>query len=158
MTSAATGSTDPPEMRALRYQIAKNPALAAMILAAAMLLRVIVPAGFMPEMSSGRIAIVICSGYGTSSTMMMAMPGMDAGQSTADQHQGDHRSNDHHGGAEMPCGFSALSLPGLSGADPILLVLAIAAIMALAIGASPRLAIAPIARSRPPLRAPPILA
>src|SRR3546814_12771157 len=83
------------------------------------MLKVLVPAGFMPTVSSGTILVQLCSGQGPQ-TVMMELPGRS----------GDHDPADHKQ-ADMPCAFSGLSSPALAAADPILLALAIALILAI---------------------------
>lgn len=117
------------------------------MLAAALLLRILVPAGFMPMAATdGTITIRICSGTQDGpTTMEMPIPGLPAGH-------GDHQKPVR---AEMPCAFAGLAMPMLSGADPLLLALAIAFAIALA---SRIVQPVPPARAlylRPPLRGPP---
>ncbi len=133
-------------MAPLRRQIRAYPRLAALILAAALLLRILVPAGFMPDFSGGTMQVTICTGYGPAK-MMAAMP-MNGGQSDGN-HQGKH---------DMPCGFAGLGMPGLGGADQIQLALAILFIMAAGLALAPRPILAGFFRLRPPLRAPPVIA
>lgn len=133
-------------MNALRRHLLRHRALAGWIIAAALLMKVLVPAGFMPTMSGNSMIIQICSGYGPM-TMAMPIPGKQ------DSSQGDHQDK-----AEMPCAFSGLSAPSLAATDPVLLALAILFVMVAAI----RVAIPVPASSptylRPPLRGPPITA
>lgn len=102
------------------------------------------PAGYMPMFSGNVIMIELCSGYGPVK-MTMAMPGM------ADHHD----KNSEHGKSEMPCGFSGLSTPSLAGADPLLLVLAIAYIVATVFRSAPLTRVTLPTYLRPPLRGPP---
>lgn len=114
------------------------------LFAAALLMKLLVPAGYMASASNGMIVVEICSASGPKTTVM-AIPGLEHRQDGG----GDH------GKAEMPCAFSALSAPALAGADPLLLVLAIAFVMAAAFRlAAPRAVAAP-AFLRPPPRGPP---
>lgn len=118
--------------------------LAAWLIVAALLMKVLVPAGYMLDVSGGSVTVELCSGYGPM-PMTMAMPG------TA------HHGDKHDGGkAEQPCAFAGLTAPALAGADPMLLALAIAFIIAavfrVVVWSQP-------ARSRhlrPPLRGPPL--
>lgn len=118
--------------------------LAAWLVAAALLLKALVPTGFMPVVSAGSITIEICSGFGPEK-MAMAMPGM------AD-HGGKH---DQSGKGDMPCGFGGHAPPAFLTVDPTLLALAIVFVIATVF----RIALARAARTpaflRPPLRGPP---
>src|SRR3546814_5427229 len=83
--------------------------LAVWLAGAALMMKVLVPAGFMPTVSSGAILVQLCSGQGLQ-TAMLEIPGQS----------GDHDPADHKQ-AEMPCAFSGLSSPALAAADPVLL-------------------------------------
>jgi hypothetical protein len=95
----------------------RHRALAAGLVLAALLMKFLVPGGFMPVASNGTITIALCGGQGP---QMMAMPGM----------AGRHGERDSPAKSEMPCGFSGLSAPSLAAADPIILALAIVFIIA----------------------------
>ena len=128
-------------MNRLRLSIRRHAALAGLLVAAALALRVLVPAGFMPSVENGRVVIAICTGYGP---MTMAMPGMD--------HQDDGKSEQ----AKSPCAFADLALPAIGSADPVLLAAAIRYILALSLVLVVAQRVQPIARLRPPLRGPPL--
>ena len=106
-------------------------------------MRLIVPAGYMLDVSHGSIMVELCSGAGPM-RMAMAMPGMG--------HQDGGRE---HGKTEQPCAFAGLAAPALGGADPILLAVAILFIMAVGRCAAPTLSRPRAPRLRPPLRGPP---
>jgi hypothetical protein len=116
-----------------------------MILACALLARMMVPAGFMPSISGNGLVLAICSGT-------MPAPAMaNAG------HHGMARHDAPAGApkAEQPCAFAGLGSPALAAADPLLLTAALAFAFLLAVrGAVQQTPIVP-ARLRPPLRAPP---
>jgi hypothetical protein len=124
--------------------------LSAWLIALALLMKVAVPAGFMPVIAGGTVTIAICGGTQPADpAMRMAMPGMA-------QHQ-DRSGHDDagHSGRDMPCAFSGLAMPSLAAVDPVLLALAIAFIVAVAFRVvAPGLVRAP-AFLRPPLRGPP---
>lgn len=134
-------------MAALRRLLRNCPVLAALIIAAALAVRVLVPAGYMPTLDNDRVVIGICSGYGPT-MMAMAIPGLE--QPT------------HHGGdgdqARSPCAFADLALSVIGGADPIQLAEALLFILTVGlvfiVPLPPRVA----ARLRPPLRGPPLTA
>lgn len=131
-------------MTSFRNLLLRHRALAAWLIAAALLMKALVPGGFMPVVSAGSITIELCSGFGPEK-MTMAMPGM------AD-HGGKH---DQSGKGEMPCGFGGHAPPAFSTVDPILLALAIIFVTATVF----RIALASAARTpaflRPQSRGPP---
>nr|WP_277924519.1 DUF2946 family protein [Sphingomonas sp. CROZ-RG-20F-R02-07] len=114
------------------------------ICAAALLLKLLVPTGYMIDSDGGRMGIIMCSGTGP----MRDMPAMHGDGS-------DPRKSKDHGKAEMPCAFSSLSAAALSAIDPIQLDALIAFVMAL--GFVGFLLPDPLRcrRFRPPLRGPP---
>jgi hypothetical protein len=77
---------------------------AAMLLAAALFLRLLVPAGYMAGSSAGGPALVPCPA-------MVAAPVM--------AHHGHHDGRAPH--AETPCPFAALAAPALPPANPLAL-------------------------------------
>ena len=133
-------------MTALRHHLLRHRLLAAWLVAAALMMKVLVPSGYMLGTSTaGSITIELCSGYGPQK-MIVAMPGM--------AHHPDKKGE--HGKAEMPCAFSGLSAPSLAGADPLLLAVAIAFVIftVFRIATRPALPGTP-SYLRPPLRGPP---
>ncbi|MDB5702630.1 MAG: hypothetical protein JWL66_2829 [Sphingomonadales bacterium] len=116
------------------------------ICAAALLLKLLVPAGYMVASDHGRVTITLCSGI-ASRPMTIDIPGL----------QGDTpgHSEKGQGKAEMPCAFSGLSALSLGTIDPILIVALLAFIMA--VGLAPAVLPALWRRTylRPPLRGPP---
>jgi hypothetical protein len=127
--------------------------LAVLLCVATLLLKVVVPTGYMIDEERGRIAITICSGTGPV-TMAMNMPaahGAMPGHGKADN-QG--KAGDH-GKAEMPCAFASLSFPGLDAIDPIQLAVFMAFIMAVGFAGFLPLPALRRAHLRPPLRGPP---
>ena len=120
---------------------------AVLFCAAALLLKLLVPTGYMIGSEHGRITIELCSGVAPRA-VTMAMPGMHADMP-------DHGKSQNHGKAEMPCAFAGLSVATLGAIDPVQLVALIAFVMA--IGLSPAVQPATVRRGylRPPLRGPP---
>jgi hypothetical protein len=133
-------------MAALRPLVLKHPALAAALLALALAMKLLVPAGFMLDASGGTIRLELCSGTGPMSAMV-AMPGM--------AHHSGHDDGQHHK-ADAPCPYASLTAPGLAGADPLLLALAIGFIVALGVWRSAPTPLPVAPRLRPPLRGPPL--
>jgi hypothetical protein len=139
---------------ALRQHLMRHPALVALLVAFALMMKALVPTGYMFGTSAtGSITIELCSGYGP---VAVAAPAHDMAH-----HHSEHDQKKHdHQGNEMPsCAFSGLSAPSLAGADPLLLAVAIAFVIltVFRIAARP---VSPDARSylRPPLRGPPTYA
>lgn len=130
-------------MQSVRHLLAQRH-ITLLVCAAALLLKLLVPAGYMIDSDGGHMGIIMCSGTGP----MMDMPAMHGDGS-------DHRKSKDHGKAEMPCAFSSLSAAALSAIDPIQLGALIAFMMAL--GSVGPLLPAPLhcRRLRPPLRGPP---
>ena len=120
---------------------------AVLVCAATLLLKLLVPAGYMIGSEHGRITIELCSGVAPRA-VTMAMPGMHGDMP-------DHGKSQDHGKAEMPCAFAGLSAATLGAIDPVQLVALIAFVMA--IGLSPAVQPATVRRGylRPPLRGPP---
>ena len=130
-------------MTALRRLLRQHRALSAGLLALALLMKLLVPAGFMPVVAGGGIAIELCGGTAPAA-MTMAMPGM-----------AHHRDKSGHQGRDVPCAFAGLAAPSLPAVDPLLLALAIAFVMAAGLPVAVPVPAATRAYLRPPLRGPP---
>lgn len=133
-------------MQAIRHLLAQRH-LAVLICAATLLLKLLVPTGYMIDSDHGRLAITICSGVAPATTTM-DMPGMHGDMP-------DHGKSKDHGKAEMPCAFSGLSAAVLGPIDPIQLAALIAFVLAVGLTASVPPAPSQPAFLRPPLRGPP---
>ena len=133
-------------MHAVRHLLAQRH-LAVLICAATLLLKLLVPAGYMIDNDRGRLAITVCSGT-VPAAMAMAMPGAHGGMP-------DHGTSKDHGKAEMPCAFSGLSAAALGAIDPIQLAALVAFVMAIGLVGLPLPALSRPANLRPPLRGPP---
>lgn len=105
-------------MTGLRASFVRHRWLCALLLAAALLVKAVMPAGFMPAVSNGVVLVQLCSGQGLQ-TVAMTLPG----------ETGDH-DHDGHGKADAPCAFAGLASPSLAAADALLLAVAIAFILA----------------------------
>ncbi|WP_294272452.1 hypothetical protein [uncultured Sphingomonas sp.] len=153
-------------MTAIRSLFAQRK-LAVLLCAAALLLKLLIPTGYMVGQVNGHAAIILCpasgpvpdlsaTGHGKTMTHGGAMA-MGHGTMVHDGsgHGSGHSDEDH--GRESPCAFAGLAAPGLAAADPIQLALLIAFVMGvgLAVPVLPRPAPAPYLR--PPLRGPPAL-
>ncbi len=135
-------------MHAVRHLLAQRR-LAILICAATLLLKLLVPGGYMIDRASGHFTITICPGIATPAAAA-AMPGMHGDMP-------DHGKTDDRGKADMPCAFSGLSAAALSATDPLQLAALIVFVMAM--GFARRVLPPGIAweRLRPPLRGPPTL-
>lgn len=132
-------------MEHLRSLIARHRHVAALLFAAALLLKLAVPTGYMLENQDGRITIGVCSGTG-GQTMVIEIPGLADKAPVDDTHRAD----------AMPCAYAAIAAPFLGAVDPFLLLAALALVAASALAtpsATPR---AQPPRLRPPLRGPPL--
>lgn len=146
MTGAAPSAKGRFAMRAFRALIRDHARLAAVLLALALAVKALVPAGFMLQAGGERfLTVTICSdASGTAQTMRIALPDKPGGHSDmADKAE--------------PCAFAGLGHGALAGADPLLLAAAIAFVLLLGLAPLD----APPARAipflRPPLRGPPAL-
>lgn len=135
-------------MHRLRRFLSGDPLLAGAILALALLMKLVTPAGFMPAVSDGRIVVSMCSASGPT-TIVMTIPGLEHGKSEGDGNRGN---------AESPCAFAGLSAPSLAAADPDVLAAAIRFVLAIGVRAVSFPAAADPPYLRPPLRGPPAIA
>jgi len=137
-------------MTALRAFLREHTKLAALLVAMALLMRALVPAGYMPSATPRHFIIQICAdatGQPSSATLAIpashSAPAKDSALAKAGAMAGGH------------CAFAALAAPGLAGAGAAVLAIALAAMLRLALAPRP----APIQRLRrqirPPLRGPP---
>lgn len=129
--------------------------LAVLICAAAMLLKLLVPTGYMVASDDGRLSITICSGMATE-PVAMAMPGMDHTNVMAHGAVPDTDDSTNHAGPEMPCAFAGLSAQVLCAVGIVLLAIALAAVAIIALLSLPRFAPRDATHLRPPLRGPPL--
>ena len=132
-------------MTGLRRLFLDHRTLSAWLVACTLLMKVLVPAGFMPVVSVGVMTLEICGGSAPASAVM-AMPGM-----------AHHPDKADHSGRDMPCAFSALTAPSLAATDPFLLAAAVTFIAALGIHATTTIRVVVATHLRPPLRGPPAL-
>lgn len=110
-------------MNRLRALIRDHARLTLVLLALALAVKAVVPTGFMLSADGDRfLTVTICSdASGTPKQMWIALPGkQDSG--------GDHSDA---GAAATHCAFSGLGHSALGGADPLLLVAALASALRL---------------------------
>ncbi|MDE8652655.1 DUF2946 family protein [Novosphingobium album (ex Liu et al. 2023)] len=139
-------------MHAIRRLLGRHPALAACLVAGALLLKVLVPAGFMPVVQSGTVTVALCSSAGAGG-MTITIPTRPDNGAHDGQHGGDPQQATDH-----PCAFAPLSGPALASADPALLLAAILFVFVAAIFRHPLVLPRSGAQLRPPLRGPPLTA
>lgn len=145
----------------LRRLVLTHNALAALVIAVALLMKAVVPAGFMPMLVEGRVVIALCSGFGPVPPIAAAstMAGMDHGMVMGAEHGGHDRTDGaQHDNKPQPCAFAGLSAPSLGGADAVVLAIAIAFVLALGVRGVVALPVRRSVRLRPPLRGPPAIA
>ena len=143
----------------LRRLILCHRALAVLICAVALAVKLLVPAGYMIGDAGGRTVMILCPG----AAMPAAAAAAAAATATATpmDHGGmaTHAAGDDagkaHGMAEPPCAFAGLAAPALAAADPLLLAIAIAYGLAVALRPVRVASRAAAPHLRPPLRGPP---
>lgn len=148
--TAAAASPKGLRVTSLRRLLLDHRALAAWLLALALAVRLLVPAGYMIDRVDGRPVLAICSGYGPvrAAPMAMTMPMAHAGA-------GHDAPGEPHPVADSPCPFGALAQAVALPVVPLLLALAIAFAMALAMRPHRRPVLPDRIYLRPPLRGPP---
>jgi len=134
---------------ALRTLLMRHRALAILLVAAALCLKALVPAGYMLEARHKVLTVTVCmdsQGHTVTRDIVVPMKGSPAGDAA------------RHADAGKACGWSSLAMDGLAGADAPLLAAALAFILAL--GFAPLAAPRPrrAVWLRPPLRGPPLTA
>ena len=139
-------------MPAIRRLLAQRH-LAVLLCVAVLLLKLLVPTGYMIANDRGAITIVTCSGM---TTEAMAMPGMDDDMATMKAAMPDHAPSTDHGKTEMPCAYAGLSAQILGAVDPVILLAALAIVAASALLTAPGATPQPHPYLRPPLRGPPL--
>ncbi|MBB3695510.1 hypothetical protein [Sphingomonas sp. BK580] len=131
-------------MARLRYLIARRPTALAWLLLLALALRLVVPAGFMPDTSARAVTLVACPEWGAGP----AVSGHHAAHDRAD-HGRSHRH------AEPPCAFAGLGSPTLAAGDAAPLTPPADAVARAATPLGRALGLLATERLRPPAHAPP---
>ena len=131
-------------MRSLRAFFHHRPWAALALLALALAMKAMVPAGTMIDGAPSAMTIRICDGTAPDMARSITLPG-PRGEAAA------KAAHDH-----QACPFSVLGLGLTGGADPVLLALAL--VFVLLAGLAPRVPVhlARPGHLRPPLRAPPL--
>jgi hypothetical protein len=143
-------------VNAVRHLLAQRQ-LAVLICMAALLLKLLVPTGYMIAVDHGRLAITVCSGLAPASGAS-GMSAMDHGTAMAHDADAGSGKSSEHGKPDMPCAFAGLSAQVLGSVDLVLLAIALAAVAVMALRAVPRVTPRPAPYLRPPLRGPPLSA
>ena len=134
-------------MDKIRLFFKARPAVAALLIALALAMKLLVPAGYMLTPSSKYLTVLVCSGTNMD-PVTIKVPMAPKAPGTGDS---DTAGKD-------VCSFSGLGHASLAAADPILLAAAILFILALGfLPAPPGLRAVPT-HLRPPLRGPPLTA
>ena len=134
-------------MTVLRAFFRNHRQLAAVLLVLALCLKAVIPGGFMLSPSADTVlSISICAdGSGVHQPVQITVPAKHSSQLEPSQ-------------KNTPCAFAGLADTAIGGADPFLLALAFAFILALGLAPMRSLPIAQDFRLRPPLRGPPVTA
>lgn len=138
-------------MGTFRTVLLRHRAMAFALLALALAMKALVPAGTMIGTQSKVLTIQIC--YDTQmAAAAFASKTRDIVVPMKGDPAGKHDKHDKAGG---PCAFGALGFAGLAGADPVQLALALLFILAAGFAAPALPAPRRLAYLRPPLRGPP---
>ncbi|MEH6791686.1 hypothetical protein [Parasphingorhabdus sp.] len=130
-------------MDSIRALIRNHVALAAVLLAAALLLKILVPNGYMVSTQNMVLTVTICAdSTGEQIERRISIPMEDS--------DGQHQSS-----AKGECPYTALTMSGVTGPGMALLALAIAYILARGLAPLQLGTLLETARLRPPLRGPP---
>ena len=133
-------------MAYLRAIIHRNGPLAALLLAASLLFKLLVPAGYMVSSENMVLTVIICSdSTGEQLTQQISIPVKGS-------------PGQEHEPAKSKCPFTALTMGVVGGADPALLISAIAFVLALGFAPVTTVGGRDTPRLRPPLRGPPLAA
>jgi len=133
-------------MDSIRILIRRNGTLAACLLAATLLFKLLVPAGYMVSSDNMVLTVIICSdSTGEQLTRQISIP--IKGSAGAEHEKG---KND--------CPYTGLAKSAMAGADLALLASAIAFVLALGFAPQTAADLRDTPRLRPPSRGPPLAA
>lgn len=139
-------------MQAVRHLLAQRQ-VTLWLCAATLILRLLVPTGYMIGSDHGHVAIIACPSV-TAPVQAAAMPMM---HHAAESRPSEHHPTDH-GPSDGPCAFAGLSAAMLGAVDPVLLAGLVAFILRLGFVAIRVAVPAAFRHAWPPLRGPPALA
>ncbi|WP_342450650.1 DUF2946 family protein [Sphingomonas sp. CFBP 13728] len=126
-------------MPAIRHLVQNRSLAIVLILAVSLALRLVVPSGYMPTMSHGKMIVSICSGTMTE-PMVLEVPGL--------AQQPDDASHDAPAKHDTPCAYAGLTMAALAAVPLDLLIVALAFTMGSGLRPGP----APVETSRYGLR------
>lgn len=112
------------------------------LLALALAMRLVMPAGFMPAMGTGKLRVLVCTEFGPQ-RVAIDIPGAPTKPDDATK-------------ADQPCAFAGLGLALLPGADPVQIAAALAFILALGFAEIGLPRLVRVRHAWPPLRGPPL--
>jgi hypothetical protein len=131
-------------MHPLRAFFLDHRRLAALLVALTLVMKALVPAGFMVDGGARTLSVHICGdAAGSGGPTQITIPQRDSGD------------DGHKGHADSPCHFTALGHAVTGGADPIQLILVLALIISVSFAALAPTRAPRILHLRPPLRGPP---
>lgn len=133
-------------MQRMRAFFLRHRAVAILVVMVALCVKIVVPTGFMIGQNSKVLTVQICDeAFGNHAVKQIVIPMKDGGNESG------------HKQGKGECPFASLSMASMTGADPSLLALALAFILAL--GFAPARIPLPkrVSHLRPPLRGPPAL-
>lgn len=145
MTKSSFAHTGRAKMTPMRTILLRYRIMAFAVIALALAIKALVPAGYMVDSASKVLTIRVCADAQFSSTVrdiLVPMKSEPAGK---------------HSKAQDACPYTALSLASLGGADPLQLALALLFILATGFTALALPAPRRFGYLRPPLRGPPAL-
>jgi hypothetical protein len=99
-----------------------------MMLVAALMARILIPAGYMPGMADGAFVMQPCDGWAAKDSSTHT--GLIAGEHAHAVHDKDYTGGSKHHDLQAPCAFSALASAALAGIHPALLAIAVALLVA----------------------------
>ncbi len=135
-------------MGSIRAWLSGNSQLAMLVIAAALCIKALIPAGYMVASGAQTLTVAICAPVsGDHSVRHIAIPMRD-GSGGEEKGSSKDSPSDH-------CAFGASAKLGATGADPIVLAIALAFILVLGRAPVRRLPGANIPYLLPPLRGPP---
>lgn len=139
-------------MKMLRAFFLSHARMAAGLIALALCMKALMPAGYMLGGETRSITVQICADtLGAKITKQIVLAGLTYGTQNHANKGADGAKTD------TPCAFAALGHGALGGADPFLLALALLFVLALGYAPQPALAAMRGHYLRPPLRGPPML-
>lgn len=131
-------------MFALRRLVLRHRHAAMLLLALALLAKMVVPVGYMPTVAGKTLTLAMCNGA-EPVTISIPTDGGDNGKAS-------------HEAKDSPCAFSALGAQALAATDPVVLAAALIFAFVFALFALPLPPLRRISHLRPPLRGPPAAA